>query len=633
MAPPRRATSRRVGSQEPRQQAAPVAPAQAPPGASEDPDDSSSSSRPLVRTRQSFAYGTTKTPPMPLPLEENPEMTTEQMAETIDAGMRQANEREREPSNLREQAHSGREGQIRTRSQARRPESNNSSPAPPVTRRRRRQMTPDDQLMDNIREGSRSPGHRENSVSDSVISWRVERDIHGNQTTNGFETEETRGMATFAAQPRRPAKASGLREMIKEEPEETEEFDISSVPASEEISTNITEARANQKITRRSPIEAFPAHVSSTVEPTAPAPATVRDSTSGTSDTSPTIPIAPTLIRKFTLNPLTILTILIAMLATFGTYTFSDKLMQIPEALRSSPIFSGINQSRAGYNVSDFSGHAAAINHLSSQFDKLGERFRDMSRDINDLKDDWNKKLPLINEVISRAPPSSPPQAPRNPLIPPRVNFCSVGLGAVIDPYLTTPSKTREHSLIQRIHLYAAGIRQGPAPASALQPWDGAGDCWCSSSRTKVTQLAVLLGRNIVPEEVVIEHIPKGATLDPGAAPRDMELWAEFKSDPKTDETSKPTHSLHRTIMDTLREAFPDEPESAYSDDMILGSNFYRVGKWEYDIDADNHIQAFELNAVIDTPNSRVEKVVFRANTNWGGDHTCFYRVRLHGYL
>lgn len=636
MAPPKRANPRRVGSQEPRQvtPAAPATSGQASTGASEDPDGSTSS-RPQVSTRQSYSYGTSKTPVMPLPLETNPGTTQDQIAETIDAGLRQARERERELQNSRHRVLVNRTEPIRTRSQTRRSQSIEASPAPPPARSRSRQITPDEQLMDSLREsteGSRSTS-REESTPDSAISWRVERAIHGKPQRNQFPVETTRGLATLSAKPRRPIKkASGLRDMIKEEPVESEEIDMSSIPVSEEPSTNNTGVGAIQMpTTRGSSVEAIEADVSPTVESAASAEPT-RYSTSNTSDTSPTIPIAPTLIRQFNFSPLSMLTFLLAIVAMFGTYTFSDKLIEIPRAM-TSPIFGCINQSHVGYNASDLTGHSNAINHLSSQLDKLSGKFRDMSNDINDLKDDWSKKLPLINEVISRAPPPPPSQPPRNPLSPPRVNFCSIGLGAVIDPYLTSPTKTKTYSFLQRVHLYALGVRQGPSPATALQPWDGVGDCWCSSGKTGTTHIAIHLGRKIVPEEVVIEHIPKGATLNPEAAPRDMELWVEYKTDVSTDETSNPPFPLHETIMGTLREAYPDEPETAYSDDLLLGPNFYRVGKWEYDIDADNHIQAFPLNAVIDMPGARVEKVVFRTNSNWGSDYTCFYRLRLHGFL
>lgn len=85
--------------------------------------------------------------------------------------------------------------------------------------------------------------------------------------------------------------------------------------------------------------------------------------------------------------------------------------------------------------------------------------------------------------------------------------------------------------------------------------------------------------------------------------------------------------------MDTLRQAYPREPETAYSDDPLLGPSFYRVGRWQYDINGENHVQRFSLDAVIDIPALRVDKVVFRVKSNWGAENTCLYRLRLYGHL
>ncbi|OAX77851.1 hypothetical protein ACJ72_07846 [Emergomyces africanus] len=100
---------------------------------------------------------------------------------------------------------------------------------------------------------------------------------------------------------------------------------------------------------------------------------------------------------------------------------------------------------------------------------------------------------------------------------------------------------------------------------------------------------------------------------------------------------SHPHHSplswLQDTILTTLRQVYPDEPASAYSDDALLGPSFFRIGHWQYNIDGGHHIQRFNLDAVIDIPAARAEKVVFRVKSNWGATHTCLYRVRLHGHL
>ncbi|KAJ6184703.1 hypothetical protein N7519_006004 [Penicillium mononematosum] len=221
-------------------------------------------------------------------------------------------------------------------------------------------------------------------------------------------------------------------------------------------------------------------------------------------------------------------------------------------------------------------------------------------------------------------------------------------------------------------------IRSQQSPMSALTTWEEVGDCWCSAPRNGTTQLSVHLGRDIVAEELIVEHIPVGASLEPEAAPRTIEVWARFKVNPhKAPVKAKPTPearpgrlgfmklfgdatvtqeppstqapsshetglggflipgigSLHALVMDLLRRSNPFEPPNAYSDDPILGPNFYRIGKVEYDLHSPDYVQAFKLNTIVDVSTIRVDKVVFRVTSNWGADHTCIYRFKLHGHL
>jgi hypothetical protein len=119
-----------------------------------------------------------------------------------------------------------------------------------------------------------------------------------------------------------------------------------------------------------------------------------------------------------------------------------------------------------------------------------------------------------------------------------KVNFLSVALGAIIDPAKTSPTLGPKQSASLRALLWATSfatrrtLRAPQSPMSALSTWEEVGDCWCSAPRNGITQLSVLLGRDIVAEELVVEHIPAGASLEPEAAPRTIELWARFKVNP-----------------------------------------------------------------------------------------------------
>jgi hypothetical protein len=219
-------------------------------------------------------------------------------------------------------------------------------------------------------------------------------------------------------------------------------------------------------------------------------------------------------------------------------------------------------------------------------------------------------------------------------------------------------------------------LPQPNPPETALEAWDDFGDCWCgapSKTGQGQLQLALELGQHAILDEVVVEHISASASPDPSVAPRDMELWAQFKpfrgqqqpakatetetaitsesihkktgwfglfhsstaSSSSSSSSSKPFPSSLSSILDsiikTLHQAYPSDPETAYANDRLLGPTYFRLGKWEYDRTGST-VQHFALDALIDYPMLRVDKVVVRVKSNWGGNYTCLYRVKVHGH-
>lgn len=365
-----------------------------------------------------------------------------------------------------------------------------------------------------------------------------------------------------------------------------------------------------------------------------------------------------------------IIPILVAA-AAFGLYYFGEQLAAATQALTSSLPFSQ-QRPYPTLNTSD----AKIIMSLSNEVEELGSRLSSMSNDMHLLKSEWSQGA----EQATAVRPAEPQVTDRTD----RINFLSLGMGTVIDPSLTSPSIGRKRTLARRLYGYVTGdhVPLPNPPDTALKPWDGVGDCWCSvPSNAGLAQMAILLGQRAVPEEVVVEHIPKGASPDPDIAPREMELWAQFKphhgpvaattavtsdSSPvaspppsrfrpsflgrffsssrssPTNSTPSPSatlassplslSSLHDTILETLHRAYPNEPEAAYSNDALLGPSFFRVGKWQYDRDGEP-VQRFTLNAIVDQPTLRVDKVVFRVKSSWGAPHTCLYRLKLYGHV
>ncbi|EEH34134.2 hypothetical protein PAAG_05183 [Paracoccidioides lutzii Pb01] len=676
-------------------------------------------SLPDVRTQQSFAYGSSETPALPRQLDLDPYMELSEMADNLDDGLRQAQGRNltgaEEPARSspeRRQSRSMSASVLSSMSPAPEPAARRTAvrniPSRRTTSRRdaSRQQTPEQQLLESLREASEEaetvtkdePEAEEESVfgsphtpyfnESSSVSWTTERLIHGNppQDSNaGTRPNFFRGHP-YGSRPTHLQGQTGL----SVPPTRVPVFaDIPRViPSIQPTTPPAMRARAIANVGRTlPPVPAFSqGNKYATRSASGSSNSSVSSSSKHTPDSSthssPALAAAtPAGIisthsqrgRGIPKNPTGILVTLGLILMAFLAHLCRDRACSLPQMSEyfCSRLPTSDNNSTTMY--------ADAFNKLTYQID---QRLAVMAKDVATLKNEWNKRLPHLKEALSRSP------AAMDPLAFPKVNFASVGMGAVVDPYLTSPTMDTLSGLAGRIGHYLAKVPWGLPPVAALQPWDGVGDCWCAATRSNVSQLAILLGRAIVPEDVVIEHIPKGATLDAGAAPREMELWAQYTARPPTSSSppgsssssppspsslsssreppssfpssslgssppraaphirsppspaspsQSPHHlsfsSLRDIILTTLRQVYPNEPVSAYSDDALLGPSFFRVGRWQYNIDGRHHIQRFNLDAVIDMPAVRVQKVVFRVKSNWGAAHTCLYRVRLHGHI
>lgn len=307
------------------------------------------------------------------------------------------------------------------------------------------------------------------------------------------------------------------------------------------------------------------------------------------------------------------------------------------------------------------------VSQISKGMAQLENEISVVSQDVIRLKHEQEKVVGLVT-IISPLPE-----------IEQRINFLSLGLGTRVDRKLTSPSVGIRRTLPRRLYESLGGKRlpEPNPPETALEAWDDVGECWCgapSKAGQGQLQLALQLGQRAILDEVVVEHISASASPDPSVAPREMELWAQFKpfrgqQPPKPTETetaftsetvnkkrgwfglfhsstasssssssssSKPFPSSLSSVLDsilkTLQQAYPSDLETAYANDHLLGPTYFRLGKWEYDR-AGSAIQHFALDALIDYPMLRVDKVVIRVKSNWGGNHTCLYRVKVHGHV
>ncbi|KAL9120939.1 MAG: hypothetical protein Q9187_002509 [Circinaria calcarea] len=220
------------------------------------------------------------------------------------------------------------------------------------------------------------------------------------------------------------------------------------------------------------------------------------------------------------------------------------------------------------------------------------------------------------------------------------VNYFSAGLGAVVNPYLTSPTKQIVSTLSwKKWFIYSAfrlNLPVSPPPIEALGPWDDIGDCWCAPRNAENSggklQLAVLLPRTITPTELVIEHIPKGATLDSGSAPRGIELWAQINDPMKREAVTNAMFSLL-----PYEETQPSELErnaDRFQANRALDESWIRIGMGRYDLFGKRHIQTLRVPIDLEHFGVKTNQVAVRVVSNWGdSDHVCLYRLKLHGHL
>lgn len=188
-------------------------------------------------------------------------------------------------------------------------------------------------------------------------------------------------------------------------------------------------------------------------------------------------------------------------------------------------------------------------------------------------------------------------------------NYFSPGLGASVIPGLTSSTLSNNPGWWRRsLQKVSLSPLRNP-PKVALQSWKQAGDCWCATSspgNQHQAQLAVSLGRPMIPKKVTIEHVPM--SMMPARkvdnAPRKVELWVE---------TDAPTDFYY-----SERHVVCSEGEPGWK----------CLGSFNYNIHAANHVQTFALTA---EPSAPITKAMVRVVNNWGADHTCMYQVRLHG--
>lgn len=203
-----------------------------------------------------------------------------------------------------------------------------------------------------------------------------------------------------------------------------------------------------------------------------------------------------------------------------------------------------------------------------------------------------------------------------------QVNFFGEGSGAVIDPWLTSEAWKLPRAVLKSKEWYDQTGYVAQPKKAALLPWSEEGECFCAHTDADgfgqgTNNVSVLLGREVTPHHLVVEHILPGATLDPGAMPRDLELWAYIEE-----------INMRETLKGWSSQMFPDTPRET-----ALNEAYVKIGAFTYEkLDSGDGVQVFPLSAELGSMGIITHQVVVRALNNYGADHTCFYRLKLFGH-
>lgn len=205
-----------------------------------------------------------------------------------------------------------------------------------------------------------------------------------------------------------------------------------------------------------------------------------------------------------------------------------------------------------------------------------------------------------------------------------QVNFFGMGSGAVIDPNSSSSPWEPPSDYSSRTKKWYQRDGYMPQPlSSAVTSWSEEGECFCAGKTVRgVPQIAnaigVMTSRTIIPQHLVIEHILPGSTLDPGAMPKDIEVWAYIEE---------------VTLRDEVRAFSASQMPIPLATEATTGpEGFVKIGHFTYEHrDYGDGVQIFKMSSELTRMRAATSHIIIKAVTNYGADHTCFYRLRLYG--
>lgn len=218
-----------------------------------------------------------------------------------------------------------------------------------------------------------------------------------------------------------------------------------------------------------------------------------------------------------------------------------------------------------------------------------------------------------------------------------QVNWFTHGFGTGIDLYLSSPTLSGcdpywtpdawPWSIFKS--QVCPQVSLSEPQHAALSPWtDPVADSWCAPPSNGKLQIAVVLPRIISPTELVVEHaamdeMPKGFM---GSSPREVELWVQIPDDRTRAKVREAIHKINPLLL------FESSPQGKTIGAQALPSDYLPIGRWEYNIHANQRMQTFPVPISVVEYTVGVRNVAVRVNSNWGNSKfTCLSRLRLYG--
>lgn len=282
------------------------------------------------------------------------------------------------------------------------------------------------------------------------------------------------------------------------------------------------------------------------------------------------------------------------------------------------------------------------IGKLGLRLTDLEDRFQHPRSQIEDLRSQLTDLDHQIETLLHESKVAAELAAP--PLPSRQVNWLSFDLGARAITQLSSPSVSFQTAKPLRTRQKAGRwnflggllasrqeiVQEGPSPSAkfdktqhgsnfALQPWRENEPRYCTAGSN--AQLGAKLPRPITPRSLVIEYYLRDEVPAVGAAPKEVELWI-----PITDDTAR------SAVVRMITTLHPDILVDQRGRKDTLDPKWVPVGRWKYDVYADEIAQTFHVPVELESLGVAVDEMVVRVNSNWGNKAvTCLVRARLHG--